>query len=540
MVRPWRIQTDSDANPGYGNTYFGHKGWEETYHENLVRNAVSLYRYLTDAMDSSPAEDFTMVFLPRSSDGHFVYVRSVAIGQAGSMDPATLSDWRFVAEDLVRMWVDFKPFGLEFRNPEDRWIIDGFAVYSGIHALSVVQEAYPNKIQEMLDILYTAYGATIRPMSGETWHTHSLSLIPIEFTQPLARVDWSLEPRNSWTRVMKAPTVAYLLDQYIQSVTDGRHTLFDLMRSEYAHFIQTGRKADLRTGLETLTGVDVEDFWRKRIKNDDFENAPIYLQPAGLDLKPYQLQRTFTNEEIRNLDRDPASRSSTRSDRVLQLVITAYGESYLETCGCASNQSGGVARRTTAFNQLEVLYPDVLKIDLGRAFPRHVTDELSEYETVTYFDSMNLMNYDVIIPSVYELWAKKEFLLKIKDRLRFPFIAANVVDKAANRHLFDPYIVVKYGELRVGIIGLAPSVSDSYRDVWAFESATHQKDIQTGGSGRRSGFRPQVRIRGGRGHARRIAPEYSFHIRSAGLHEHTSVHVDGMVRLSILDLCYGA
>lgn len=451
----------------------GHFSLSKANFDNLAQNALSIYKYAANTMDSSPAENYTMVFLPRTPDGQSVYVPSTAYGLARSMNPATFSDWRYIAEDLIRLWIDFEPYSMDFELMEDRWIIDGFAVYFGIHALSAIQETPLNKVQETLDVLYTAYGATILPLAVDVYSPNSR--IPDDAISPLAQIDFRHEPENSGARMLKAPTVAYLLDQQIKLMTSNRYNLFDLVRSEYERFVQTGSKANLKVDLKSLTGIDFIDFWDKRIDNDDFQSAPLHLHPADLDLIPYQLKMNMTDKQIRFLDQTPSTR--TKDGFVLQLLVTAYGESFLETCGCASNQSGGVARRATAFKQLESLYPDILKIDLGRAFPRHVTDELSEYETRTYFKSMNMMNYDLIVPSVYELWASKDLLSSIESDIEFPVVAANVVDRETKKHVFSPYIVKKTGDLKIGIIGLAPSSSDSYRDIWAFEFETSRYEL---------------------------------------------------------------
>jgi hypothetical protein len=288
-------------------------------------------------------------------------------------------------------------------------------------------------------------------------------------------VDWTGEPYNSPVRTLKAPVTAYLLDQHIQEVTKGQLALFDLMRSEYSQYAQTGRKAHLLNDLQRLTGRNFADFWKKRIEQDTFSDAPTYLQPAGVTAALYEQRKLIEGEALRTLDENPSLRS--QANHVLQVVVSSYGEGFLETCGCAVNQSGGVARRASVLKDLEKRYPHVLKIDLGRAFPRHVTDELSEYETATYFESMNLMNYDALVPSIYELWATPAQLAAIRNRLNYPMIAANVMEKETGRAVFEPFLLKKMGDLTVGVIGVAPSVSDFYRDVWAFEYATARYEL---------------------------------------------------------------
>ena len=56
--------------------------------------------------------------------------------------------------------------------------------------------------------------------------------------------------------------------------------------------------------------------------------------------------------------------------RRLTLVFTGDTQGYLENCGCKVNQSGGVARRSTALAVLRKDDPESLLLDAGSAFVR--------------------------------------------------------------------------------------------------------------------------------------------------------------------------
>ncbi len=69
-------------------------------------------------------------------------------------------------------------------------------------------------------------------------------------------------------------------------------------------------------------------------------------------------------------------------------------------------------------------------------------------------DACNLMGYDAMGISPYELAAGLEFFKKIKAQSHFPWLSADIVAKATGKPLFTPLIMVEKQGMKIGIIAL--------------------------------------------------------------------------------------
>ena len=67
---------------------------------------------------------------------------------------------------------------------------------------------------------------------------------------------------------------------------------------------------------------------------------------------------------------------------------------------------------------------------------------------------MNLIGYDASAVGNHEFDNPLPVLMKQAKWANFPFLAANIYDKATGKRLFQPYVILNAGELKVAVIGL--------------------------------------------------------------------------------------
>ena len=74
---------------------------------------------------------------------------------------------------------------------------------------------------------------------------------------------------------------------------------------------------------------------------------------------------------------------------------------------------------------------------------------------------------DAINVGKYELLAGLSFLKEQASKTSIPFVSANLRDATTGELLFDPYVIIDRGTLKVGIIGLTNLVPDTMKTVTA-------------------------------------------------------------------------
>ena len=96
---------------------------------------------------------------------------------------------------------------------------------------------------------------------------------------------------------------------------------------------------------------------------------------------------------------------------------------YLETCGCSSNQLGGMSRRATKLMQLRSQQP-VLAIEGAHFIETSGEFQLFKGETVVRM--LNAMDYDALVVGVREAQQGKNALRQINKLAEMPVICANL------------------------------------------------------------------------------------------------------------------
>lgn len=121
---------------------------------------------------------------------------------------------------------------------------------------------------------------------------------------------------------------------------------------------------------------------------------------------------------------------------------------------------GGYANLTGYIDSLKKTYPDAITLNAGDDF------QGSPISSITKGLSQILI-LNEIMPTAFTLGNHEfdygvENLIKAMEVVRFKIISANVYDLPTNKNLFDPYVIVNAGSVRIAIIGIILENLDEY------------------------------------------------------------------------------
>ena len=119
---------------------------------------------------------------------------------------------------------------------------------------------------------------------------------------------------------------------------------------------------------------------------------------------------------------------------------------------------GGLYKKTTYLNDYRKTHKNLIVVDSG--------DLLNEHESIkeSFMPSAQLkadmiaqiyksIGIDAINVGELDLALGTDYLKELQKKYDLPFVSANIVDDK-NQLLFDPYVITKVDDLKIGIIGL--------------------------------------------------------------------------------------
>ncbi len=122
-------------------------------------------------------------------------------------------------------------------------------------------------------------------------------------------------------------------------------------------------------------------------------------------------------------------------------------------------------------DSLKAQYGQLVLVDDGGFFP-----EQEHYEDDAWFlmDAMKLLGTDAVGMSEKELRFGRAFLLANLKRTQLPMVCSNIFEKATKKTLVQPWVLVKKGNVNVGIFGVTSDKVDLglSRDSLAVEDPT--------------------------------------------------------------------
>ena len=124
----------------------------------------------------------------------------------------------------------------------------------------------------------------------------------------------------------------------------------------------------------------------------------------------------------------------------------------------------GLARVQTLIDSLRNHHHNVLLLDCGDMMQGNILAYYYNHEapdmTHPLMDAMNVMAYDAATVGNHELEQGSAFMQRLLDASDFPWLAANSTG-TTGEPVFQPYTIIRRGELSIGIIGLTVPVSPS-------------------------------------------------------------------------------
>ena len=172
------------------------------------------------------------------------------------------------------------------------------------------------------------------------------------------------------------------------------------------------------------------------------------------------------------------SSTTISSDIVILSSANVHGE--IEPCGWKKKPLGGLARKATIIDNVKLEGYNPIIVDAGNLFFKSnkpvvgLNSEINKINANVIVESFNLIGCDALSIGENDLSNGLDYILKLKEKANFPFISANLVDKD-NNLIFNPYVVVDRGDVRVAFIGLASSFSNS--EVSVLDPLTSLKKI---------------------------------------------------------------
>lgn len=114
---------------------------------------------------------------------------------------------------------------------------------------------------------------------------------------------------------------------------------------------------------------------------------------------------------------------------------------------------GGGASAAAIIEKVRHQGRETLLIDAGDIFQGTLVGTLSKGKAVVEF--MNRLHYDATVPGNHDFDLGKENLIELIKASKFPWVSANIYDKATGRvwEWVKPWIVVEKAGLRIGITG---------------------------------------------------------------------------------------
>jgi 2',3'-cyclic-nucleotide 2'-phosphodiesterase (5'-nucleotidase family) len=133
------------------------------------------------------------------------------------------------------------------------------------------------------------------------------------------------------------------------------------------------------------------------------------------------------------------------------VVSTSHIQGETISCGCATQDLGGIARRATVLGEVRDRHPSVLVVDAGNFGAD--SGFKPWMRTRFQWDMMGKLGYDVVTPGPSEmlngLEALKELLATNPD---IQVVSANVTDKSGSP-IWPPYVLVEKGGVVYGVTG---------------------------------------------------------------------------------------
>ena len=133
----------------------------------------------------------------------------------------------------------------------------------------------------------------------------------------------------------------------------------------------------------------------------------------------------------------------------LDVYFTCDTNGRIEPCGCFTGQYGGLTRVSTALSKAPA---DALKFEIGNAIAG-----LADYNIIQYghlLDACGAIGYDAVNLGEREAQLSAVTLRELAAESPVPLLGANILDAATREPVAGSSIIVRAGNLTVGVVGV--------------------------------------------------------------------------------------
>jgi cytochrome c554/c'-like protein len=381
--------------------------------DRVASRLETVVRYVHGLFGRDLGPEYLVLVMPKAPTGDEIAGEGWGTGQGETLAPLTADRLHTFALSLIEAYVRHAPYRSEISRPDEYWLVDGV---KQLYAWRAVATAGLMPEDEVTRSLAVAYLTSIGVMGVEP------DLEKIYATPGAHRIETE----------SRAPFVLAHLDHELRAASAGSETLDALLPRVF------GRSP-------------APSFWSTVPEvRPDFRSEFRARYVRGKEIIPLGEAYTLTPTRPRP---DPPGGPVTRR---LTFLFTGDTQGYLENCGCKVNQSGGVARRSTALAKLRKDDPEALVLDAGSAFVRPEKqlelDFLTREEQALYLGTLDTMRYQAAAIGTTELTFGLDYFRQQTHGLRVPFLAANI--KRAGVPIAPASIVLPARGVRVGVIGV--------------------------------------------------------------------------------------
>lgn len=221
--------------------------WPEERLRTITEHASGILKYQLELFGVNMKWEYTLIFVPKAADGGRVFGGCRALGQGFEMDPANVRNWELLSHRINHLFNSYEPFAMYMAQRPDRWFVEATASYFEIKSVASLGDY---KLEDRLkDYLFRRYKAL------KVCRDARLSS---DYKQPYKT--------REYLHYAKGPLVAYLMDKKIMNDTRGAKDLNAFMKYLYAKYgIKRGLINNLKLELETFTGIDFSEFFKKYV-----------------------------------------------------------------------------------------------------------------------------------------------------------------------------------------------------------------------------------------------------------------------------------
>ncbi len=149
-------------------------------------------------------------------------------------------------------------------------------------------------------------------------------------------------------------------------------------------------------------------------------------------------------------------------NNLITIIGTTNVHGEIDPCGWKKKPLGGLARKATVLQNLIDNNEHPIVLDAGDLYFKKenldpgITLDAAKMNADIITKSFNAMGCDGFSPGSKDFAAGLDFLMEQYENADFKFISSNIAG-LDNKLLFDPYIIIKRKNFKIGVVGLSSS-----------------------------------------------------------------------------------